>query len=89
MDALNIEHTLHSPDPANGRVGRPAIALTAEGKAQFLDDAAADILSGGWVDSWSHDLGVSRGRRWPASRFSHGRLAAERRGDNIETATYR
>jgi len=50
FDALRIEHTLISPAPAYARVGCPAIVLADEGKALFLDDAGADILSAGWVD---------------------------------------
>jgi ArsR family metal-binding transcriptional regulator len=50
LDKLNIEHTLISPDPAYGRVGCPAIALTAEGKAQFLEDGGIDSVCAGWVD---------------------------------------
>jgi len=50
LDRLSIEHTLLSPDPAYGRVGNPAIVLTAEGKAQFLEDGGIDSLSAGWVD---------------------------------------
>ena len=47
---LGIEHALISPEPAYERVGCPAIALTDEGKALFLEGAGADIVSAGWVD---------------------------------------
>ena len=50
LDKLNIEHTLISPEPAYARVGRPAIALSAEARAQFLNAVGTDIVSAGWVD---------------------------------------
>ena len=50
LDALRIEHTLISPEPAYARVGCPAIALADEAKALFLESAGADIVSAGWVD---------------------------------------
>jgi len=50
LDTLGIEHALISPDPAYRHVGCPAIALTDEAKALFLEGAGADILSSGWVD---------------------------------------
>src|SRR5665647_3384823 len=50
LDALRIEHTLISPEPAYARVGCPAIALADEAKALFLESAGTDIVSAGWVD---------------------------------------
>lgn len=50
LDKLSIEHTLIFPEPAYKHVGCPAIALTAEGKAQFLEAGGSDCLSAGWVD---------------------------------------
>jgi ArsR family metal-binding transcriptional regulator len=50
LDELSIEHTLIFPDPAYKHVGCPAIALPAEGKAQFLEAGGSDCLSAGWVD---------------------------------------
>ena len=50
LGTLNVEHTLISPDPAYGHVGCPAIALTTEGKAQFLEGGGIENVSAGWVD---------------------------------------
>jgi ArsR family metal-binding transcriptional regulator len=50
LEKLSIEHTRISPDPAYEHVGCPAIALTAEGKAQFLEHGGSDSVSAGWVD---------------------------------------
>ena len=50
LGELNIEHTLISPEPAYGHVGCPAIALTAEAKARFLECGGIDIVSSGWAD---------------------------------------
>ena len=50
LDKLSIAHRLIFPEPAYQHVGCPAIALTAEGKAQFLEDGGSDCLSAGWVD---------------------------------------
>ena len=41
LDKLGIEHTVISPDPAYARVGCPALVLTAEGKAHFLEDGGS------------------------------------------------
>ena len=50
LDALRLEHTLISPEPAYASVGCQAIALADEEKALFLESAGADIVSAGWVD---------------------------------------
>ena len=58
LDKLNIEHTRILPEPAYERVGCPAIALTAQGKAQFLEDGGTDSVSAGWVDFRPPDQAV-------------------------------
>ena len=58
LDKLSIEHLLISPELAYGRVGCPAIALTAEGKAQFLEGGGIDSVSAGWVDFRQPSRGV-------------------------------
>ena len=50
LHQLGIAHTLISPAPAYARVGCPALALTAEAKAQFLESGGSDSVSAGWVD---------------------------------------
>lgn len=50
LERLSIAHTLIVPEPAYEHVGCPALTLTAEGKAQFLEAGGSDCLSAGWVD---------------------------------------
>jgi hypothetical protein len=58
LNRLSIEHTSIVPEPAYEHVGCPAIALTAEGKAQFLEAGGSDCLSAGWVDYRAPAQGV-------------------------------
>jgi ArsR family metal-binding transcriptional regulator len=58
LGRLSIAHTLIFPEPAYEHVGCPAIALTAEGKAQFLEAGGSDCLSAGWVDYRAPAQGV-------------------------------
>jgi len=50
LNKLNIAHTLISPDPAYGRVGCSALALSGDARARFMDHGGVDIVSAGWVD---------------------------------------
>jgi hypothetical protein len=50
LNGLSIEHLLNSPEPAYAHVGCPAVALTDEATAPFLEAGRIDIVSSGWVD---------------------------------------
>ncbi len=50
LNRLSIEHLLISPEPAYAHVGCPAVALTDEAKALFLEAGRIDIVTSGWVD---------------------------------------
>jgi ArsR family metal-binding transcriptional regulator len=50
LGRLGIEHAIVSPDPAYERVGCPALVLTPEAKAAYLDNGGADLVGAGWVE---------------------------------------
>ena len=50
LERLGIEHAIVSPDPAYERVGCPALVLTPEAKAAYLDNGGAELVGAGWVE---------------------------------------
>lgn len=50
LDRRGIGYELISPDPGFERVGCPALVLTAESRAEYLDNGGAALLSAGWVE---------------------------------------
>ncbi len=47
---LRIDHQVVSPDPAYSAVGSPALVLSPEDRAAFLDGGGVDLVNAGWVD---------------------------------------
>ena len=58
LDRLGVDYSVVSPGPAYDRVGCPAIVLTDDAKARFVDDVGSDIVNAGWVDFRSPALSV-------------------------------
>ena len=50
LDRLGIGYEVVSPDPGYERVGRPALVLTAEVRAEYLDNGGAGFVCAGWVE---------------------------------------
>ncbi len=47
---LGATHSVVSPDPAYAAVASPALLLTAEARAAFMESGGVDIVNAGWVD---------------------------------------
>ena len=45
-----IAHEVVTPDLGYGRVGCPAVVLTAEARAAYIDGGGVDIVGAGWVE---------------------------------------
>jgi len=50
LERLRIDHKVVSPDPAYSAVGSPALVLSAEARAAFLDGGGVDLVNAGWID---------------------------------------
>ncbi len=50
LDRLGIGYEVVSPDPGYERVGCPALVLTAEARAEYLDNGGAGLVGAGWVE---------------------------------------
>jgi ArsR family metal-binding transcriptional regulator len=50
VERLGIDHVVVSPDPAYARVGCPALVLSPEAKAEYLDGGGAEIVDAGWAE---------------------------------------
>ena len=59
LTTLGVAHEVISPDPAHAAVASPALALSAEARAAFLDGGGVDIVNAGWVDHRRPAGGVS------------------------------
>lgn len=58
LDRLDIGYEVVSPDPGYERVGCPALVLTAEARAEYLDNGGAALVSAGWVEHRPSRQGV-------------------------------
>ena len=50
LQRLRIDHEVLSPDPAYSAVGSPALVLSPEARAAYMDGGGIDIMNAGWVD---------------------------------------
>lgn len=50
LQRLGLPHQMISPEPGYALVGSPAIVLSPEARASFLESGGIDLVNAGWVD---------------------------------------
>jgi len=50
VERLGIDHIVVSPDPSYALVGCPALVLSPEAKAEYLDNGGTEIVGAGWAE---------------------------------------
>ena len=50
VERLGVERAIVSPDPSYALVGCPALVLSPEAKAEYLDNGGTEIVGAGWAE---------------------------------------